>query len=258
MSELVEQLAARTFKSLPREWPALLSGAVVDYGLNLHEIRSIATDLAWLARRRGDPLPDFPVGDSPADVNSVSDLINLYLIGQRLRFDFKFSELRHVAQSWPNREPEDALVTSFLAFSALGERSPEAVELLNRALNLFDADRRTRHICLAGIWSAHHLEGQAQLLLRLCNLMFDLGEGDGNVHFRRAAAFRKLDRFAEALDDVNQAMAMLPPGNNDVNQDYLRERELIGLAMSLLEREKMPSVRERAANLLPPSEEDNT
>ncbi len=224
---IVEAIAATMGDTPHALWPARLAKLARDCRLNLSQTRSVATDLAWIARRRGEPVTELLV-DGPPERR----LISLYVTGQRLRFDFKFSELRSVAKSWPSRDPEDALVTSFLAFSALGTRSPDGTELLHRALNLPDADRRTRFVCLAGIWSAHHLSDQGQRLVELCDQILTMREGDGNVYFRRAAGYRKLGRFTEVLDDIDRAIEMLPPGNNDVNQDYIRERELIGLAMS--------------------------
>jgi hypothetical protein len=61
--------------------------------------------------------------------------------------------------------------------------------------------------------------------------MVALGEADGTVYFRRAAAHRMLGRHEEALVDIDYALSLLAPGNNDINQDYLRERQLIGLVM---------------------------
>jgi hypothetical protein len=57
------------------------------------------------------------------------------------------------------------------------------------------------------------------------------GEGNETVYFRRATAYRMLGDFSAALDDIDLAFSMLSPGNNEIHQDYLRERQLIGLAI---------------------------
>ena len=58
-------------------------------------------------------------------------------------------------------------------------------------------------------------------------------EADGTVYFRRATAHRLLHMTDQVLDDIDYALSLLPPGNNEINQDYLRERQLIGLIAHL-------------------------
>jgi hypothetical protein len=125
----------------------------------------------------------------------------------------------------------DALVQSFDAFAKLGARTPGAIAQLQTTLNLDDLDTRARHVCLGGIWSAHTLPEQATLLLDLANKMIDIGEADSNVYFRRASAYRLLNKFTEALDDIDHAFTLLASGNNEIHQDYLRERQLISVAI---------------------------
>jgi len=76
-----------------------------------------------------------------------------------------------------------------------------------------------------------HLYSCGQCLLDLANTMIGAGEADGTVYFRRAMAYRMLGMFPAALDDIDHAFSMLPPGNNEIHQDYLRERQLIGVAV---------------------------
>ncbi len=59
----------------------------------------------------------------------------------------------------------------------------------------------------------------------------------------RASSKVRLDRFPSpqhdietekndnVADDIDHAFSMLPPGNNEIHQDYLRERQLIGVAI---------------------------
>ena len=70
-------------------------------------------------------------------------------------------------------------------------------------------------------------------MLDLANAMIQAREADGTVYFRRAAAYRLLGEFPAALDDIDRALSMLAPGNNEIHQDYLRERQLIGLAIQV-------------------------
>jgi hypothetical protein len=212
-------------------WIGELARAADQLALPTPQLRSIATRLTWISRRRGQPIPDAPglFMDS-----GTGGLLLLYVCGQRFRFDFNFRGLLAFLEQYEDSDhAEDALVQSFRVFAKLGARLPDATEDLNHVLQLPDMDTRARHVCLAGIWSAYTIPGQGSLLLKLANRMVELGEADGTVYFRRAAAHRMLRNFQAALDDIDYALSLTAPGNNEINQDYLRERQLIGLAAEL-------------------------
>jgi len=109
---------------------------------------------------------------------------------------------------------------------------------LDQVLELDDLDTRARHVCLAGLWSAYTLPEQATRLLDLANTMIGAGEADGTVYFRRAMAYRMLGMFPAALDDIDHAVSMLPPGDNEIHQDSLRERQLIGVAVQSCQQDR--------------------
>jgi tetratricopeptide (TPR) repeat protein len=211
------------------KWIAeIAAAAAVNWGLP--DLRSKVTQLTWQARRLGHLIPlHHPFHGDPG----LPGLVALYICGQRYRFDFNFCRLDEYLDAHKNSaHAEDALVQSFHAFADLGlARNSDAVSRLNHVLSLTDADTRVRQVCLAGLWAAYRLPDQSDRLLNLANKMVALGEADGTVYFRRAAAHRMLGRHEEALVDIDYALSLLAPGNNDINQDYLRERQLIGLVM---------------------------
>lgn len=210
-----------------REWWSA-AAAEFDAGeLTLPEARALVAELAWAQRLRGDAIP--AIG---ADLDGSTARFALYEVTQRHRFDFRFASVTRVLRDRPGQVAGDALLAAMAAFAELGSGDDRGLSSLEDAWARPDADRRCRFILLAGLWSAHHLPEQGALLLARCDEVFERGEGDLNVHFRRAAAYRKLGRLREALRDVDAALELLPPGQNDVNQDYLRERELIGLAVT--------------------------
>jgi hypothetical protein len=215
-------------------WIRELSVAADRAQLSIAQLRSIATDLTWIDRRLAHPVPT----ESNYCRNSgIGGLLHLYTCGQRFRFDFNFSGLSIFLDDHRDLPHiDDALVQSFSAFAKLGARAPGAVDQLMHTLGLEDLDFRARHVCLAGLWSAHTLPEQAVLLLELANEMIGLGEADSNVYFRRATAYRMMGKFSEALDDIDHALALLAPGNNEIHQDYLRERQLIGVAFQSFSR----------------------
>lgn len=184
-----------------------------------------------MSRRLGHPIPALA---AHCRDTGVLGLVHQYACGQRLRFDFNFSGLRDFCDSHASSpHASDALVQSFRVFARLGARQPGATEDLEAVLRLPDADTRARQVCLAGLWSAYLVPGQGRMLLSLADEMIARGEADGTVYFRRAAANRLLGNYAAALDDIDCALSMTRPGNNEINQDYLRERQLIGLAAQL-------------------------
>jgi len=215
----------------PNRWIEELAQTADDLEFSVPQLRSIATNLAWISRRLGQPTPT--VRGYCTDPGTLGR-VHLYVCGQRFRFDFNFTDLSSfLAEHGGSPYAGDALVQSFSAFAKLGARQPGAVAQLDHVLKLPDLDNRARHVCLAGIWSAHTLPEQATLLLSLADDMIGLSGADGTVFFRRAAAYRMMGRFSEALDDIDYAFSILPSGNNEVHQDYLRERQLIGLAIQM-------------------------
>jgi hypothetical protein len=212
-------------------WIDELARFASDHQLSTAELRSVCTHLTWISRRLGHPIP---LIDRHCSADAIPGLLHLYVCGQRLRFDFNFLALRSfIDRHQHSPHASDALVQSFTVFSALGTRQPGATEDLSGVLQLPDIDTRARHVCLAGLWSAYTVPNQGNLLLSLADKMIDLGEADGTVYFRRAAANRLLGNYLAALDDIDRALSMTQPGNNEINQDYLRERQLIGLAAQL-------------------------
>ena len=201
------------------EWYASLGAATEQYAADLPVLRRVVTDLAWQARDQR-----VPVAPIPDDLTGHALRAARYYVGQRLRFDFKFRELRHVTQPW--LASGDTLVTALAGFAALGLREPFGRVLVEKALAADDADEKTRHICLHALWFSQDPEDLA-LLLDLSAQMFGRGEGGANAHYRRAGALRSLGRYEDALAEIELAIERHGSGDNRVHQDYVRERELI-------------------------------
>ncbi|GIG63428.1 hypothetical protein Lfu02_78000 [Longispora fulva] len=225
-ARLVQHLATGT-RGDRLSWISELATRSERHGLSLPEIRSIAADLAWLARDAGQRYPGSADWDAAATASRRHRLILAYVHGQRLRYDFKFEALQAQTYTWLTEFGDDALILALAAFAALGMRTARGLELYRQAIAAPDADGRTRHVCLHAIWFADHVPDQPQLVLDLSNSMMTTGTGDANLFYRRAYALRKLGRYDQALEEIDRAIGMLAPGNNAVHQDYVRERELI-------------------------------
>lgn len=215
----------------PDTWLRALADKAEQLDLTIPELRSATARLSWVSRKAGHPIPSDHLRWASGD---VYQRVLLYVCGQRFRFDFNFHGLKgYLRDCRESPSAQDALVQSFGVFVKLGLRESDAISDLHRVLALPDTDTRARQVCLAGIWAASTLSEQPALLLDLANAMIELGEADGTVYFRRATAHRLLGMPEQALDDIDYALSLLTPGNNEINQDYLRERQLIGLVSQL-------------------------
>jgi tetratricopeptide (TPR) repeat protein len=225
---LVDHFASRT-SSDGLDWIADLARSVEQYGLGLPEIRRAATDLAWLARLSEQRCPgDLEWGSARGLSGSpMQRLVLAYVHGQRLRFDYRFRETLTRCNDWLSEFHDDALVLSFAAFGGLGSRALNGLDLYNRAVEAPDADDKSRQVCLTAIWFADHLEDQPDILLRLSDEMMARGEGNENIHYRRAAALRRLGRYDEALAEIDLAIDLFGVGNIMVHEQYAQERRTI-------------------------------
>lgn len=192
----------------------------LDHLVDLAELRRVVSDVAWEARARGlaTSLP-------PDGLPERQRLAARYYYAQRLRFDFKFNELGHWCRKWLD-DDNDALLVALAGFAAFGQGEPAARSFVNRSLNASDADTKSRQACLHALWFSQDLEDLGTLL-KISKKMISQGEGDANIHYRRAGALRRRGAYDEALREIDSAIERLASGTNDVHGDYARERELI-------------------------------
>jgi tetratricopeptide (TPR) repeat protein len=228
VTHLVPQLSTSSLA-----WIDELATRTQRYRLSLAEMRSAATDLAWLAREVGQRYPNSSDWDAVRTAAPHHRLVLAYVHGQRFRFDYKFEPLQAHTHLWLDEFCDDALVLALAAFACLGARSPRGLELFHKSVGAADADTKSRHVCLAAMWFADHVPDQPEIMLSLSNRMMTAGVLDSNVFYRRAYALRKLGRYEQALEEVDRAISLLDIGNNRVHQDYVRERELIIVTMQM-------------------------
>ncbi|MFI0480489.1 tetratricopeptide repeat protein [Actinomadura sp. 9N215] len=231
---LVDHLAPGT--SQPSSaWVGELVSLIEDFGLSIPEIRRATTDLAWIARINAQPY----LGDDDwtrvlrASNTRTARLCLVYIQGQRLRFDYRFEELRRRCLDWLTEFEDDALVRSLAAFAALGSRSSNGLNMFRRAVDAPDADGKSNQVCLTAIWFADHLPEQPQMMLRLADEMMARGQEDEVVYYRRATAYRKLRQFDEALFEIDRAIDGLGVGDVLRHEQFTQERRAIVLAQDL-------------------------
>ncbi|MEU9132798.1 hypothetical protein AB0D08_32620 [Kitasatospora sp. NPDC048540] len=156
----------------------------------------------------------------------------------KLQANFQFDALRRFIEGSPlmARCPAgDPLVAAYGAFAALGSRSSSTaygIELLDRAWNAPDRSRQVTDICLHALWAARPFDDQGELL-RARSEQALADHPDAHIfHFRLASGLRICERFDEALDAIDAALAQLPAigsrGSHGLLQEqYLRERHTI-------------------------------
>ncbi len=154
-------------------------------------------------------------------------LVLAYVHGQRLRFDYRFRESQARCNEWLGEFHDDALIMSFAAFGGIGSRASNGLDLFHRAVRAPDTDNKSLQVCLSAIWFADHLEEQAETLLSLADDMMARGEVNENIHYRRAAALRRLGRYDEALAAIDLAIDLFGVGNILVHEQYAQERRTI-------------------------------
>ncbi|WP_214327259.1 tetratricopeptide repeat protein [Nonomuraea sediminis] len=208
------------------EWIRELAVLAKTEKLTVPEIRDLTSNLAWDSRAAGEAIPGEDLQPYGVVDPDLYRLIVVYVRGQRLRFDFLFRELHESAQKWL-REFDDALIRAFGALGAFGLRLPDGRELYRQSDSAKDADRSSRYVLLAALWTANHLPEQGEMLLSLSSKMVGLGETSPNLYFRRARAFSRLGKYEEAEDDVFRAMELLGTDANDIHADYMREWQLV-------------------------------
>jgi hypothetical protein len=222
----------------PLEWIWNLSDRFEHHALPLPVIRSVTADLAWAARHAARPYPDeaeWEAALAAAPPNTMRPLVVAYVLGQRLRFDFKLERLRSWSRRWLDLFTDDALILGLAAFAELGLKDSEGFEFFKRSTQSPNADARSRHVCLAAMWFADHIEDQPKILLELSSEMISKGEVNSDVYYRQALGLRKLGRYKEALQAIDRAMDKREVGDLEVYQNYARERELIGTTVAINE-----------------------
>jgi hypothetical protein len=98
---VVSYLAPRT-SSDALDWITELAIIAGQHRLSIPELRRVATDLAWLARLAEQRCPGDQEWGLARDVvgSRMKRLVLAYVHDQRLRFDYRFQELRERSNEW--------------------------------------------------------------------------------------------------------------------------------------------------------------
>lgn len=213
-------------------WIDELADLATECDVSQRVLRGTVSALAWKARDARQPLPAVSVDESGPI--GTRELCRRYLLGFRLRFDFRFEALGALVPTWLRADPDDALFLAMSGFAGLGRQSRKALKDIDASLASSNADYVTRIFCLHGLWFGNDVEGQAERIIALSDEFIAGGEVEPNVYYWRAYAFRRMERFDEAIESIDLAIDMHGTGMNSIHQDFARERSLITTSKLLL------------------------
>ncbi|WP_349828495.1 tetratricopeptide repeat protein [Brevibacterium litoralis] len=194
------------------------------------EFHKTISDAAWIDREHGraidyEKIVDDELGTPASD---KLEIIKYEATAQRLRYDFKFSQLDDVNTRESLREgSRSELLLPFRAFASLGLRMASSKDITAEAMDLNCVNAVGRWIVLHGLWFGTHLEEQSDLMIELSDRMIKKHEIDANLYYWRAFALRNAGDLSDALESIDQALELHDSAQVNVHQDYVRERELI-------------------------------
>ncbi|WP_217570528.1 hypothetical protein [Streptomyces sp. GbtcB7] len=219
------------------QWPARLACDLRELDATWQESAQVCADAAWTARSAGrsvlGQLRPEQIRTPGPDSITARTYRHLYL--SALRYDFRCPTLQSLVDQLPPtaRESLDCYSRALYAFALLGQSKTEGLTLMDRVLADAGDHPKTLHVLLHGLWLGHHLPGRAERMLAIAaRPPFDV-RTDPIVLFRAAGALRQLGRHQAALESIDRALDLLPPGDVSVHADLVRERSLIAASQDI-------------------------
>ncbi|MFI0743014.1 tetratricopeptide repeat protein [Streptomyces sp. NPDC021100] len=215
-------------------WPDVLAGLLGDIDATWQESAEVCSDIAWQARATGTSallaVRAEQITDPVADPVIARAHRHLYLVG--LRYDFRCPSIEALFELMP---PEvvgrlDVYSRALWAFALLGQSRTDGFEMMDRVLVDAGDHPKVLQVLLHRLWLGHRLPGREERMLGLLDRPPFADRTDPVALFREAAALRGLGNYRKALDVIDRALDLLPPGDPAVHADFVRERSLITAA----------------------------
>ncbi|MFI1183581.1 hypothetical protein ACH4UT_29110 [Streptomyces sp. NPDC020799] len=235
-SAVLEQVraTAATAAASGDAWPDDLAGLLTEIHATWQESAEACADLAWQARATaGSALlvlrPEQITSPGPDPVTART-YRHLYLVG--LRYDFRCPSIEVLFHRMPPTVVHrlDAYSRALWAFALLGQSRTDGLVLMDEVLAEAGGHPKTLQVLLHGLWLGHRLPGREERMLQLLGLPSFAGRTDPIALFGKAASLRGLGNYRKALDVIDQALGLLPPGHTHVHADLVHERSLITAA----------------------------
>jgi tetratricopeptide (TPR) repeat protein len=212
-------------------WPAQLTARLSELEATWQESAQVCADAAWTARAAGHSVLDLLRAEDAvaAGPDPIATRVYRHLYLSALRFDFRCPTLASLVEQLPPQEREglDCYTRALYAFALLGQSRADGLPLLDQVLAEADDHPKTLHVLLHGLWLGHTLPGRAERMLAIAARPPFAARTDPIVLFREAGALRQLGEYQAALESIDRALDLLPPGDVSVHADLVRERSLI-------------------------------
>ncbi|MEU5239718.1 hypothetical protein ACH4UR_25330 [Streptomyces lydicus] len=189
------------------------------------ESAAFLSGVAWQARRDGRRLVDEVSRETSQAVDPIVARTRLHLLGLALRYDFRRVALEEVMLA--HRGPWDVYSSALFAFALLGQSKTRGVELMHEVLTAADDDKKALHTLLHGLWLGDALPSRHQHMMSILARPPFRRRTDAVALFWEAGILREMRCFRKALDTIDRALDVLPPGDPGVHDDLVRERALI-------------------------------
>ncbi|PAU44689.1 hypothetical protein [Streptomyces albireticuli] len=211
-------------------WPDVLAGLLTEFHATWQESAEACAAVAWQARATGGSAllvlrPEQITSPGPDPVTART-YRHLYLSG--LRYDFRCPSIEVLFHRMPPAVVHslDAYSRALWAFALLGQSRTDGLALMDKVLAEADGHPKTLQVLLHGLWLGHRLPGREEHMLQLLNLPPFAGRTDPIALLHKAASLRGLGNYRKALDLIDQALGLLPPGDTAAHADLVRERSL--------------------------------
>ncbi|MER5782641.1 tetratricopeptide repeat protein [Streptomyces mobaraensis] len=226
--------AAATAVAAGDTWPDVLADLLSDIDATWQESAEVCADIAWQARATGTSallvLRPEQITDPVSDPVIARAHRHLYLAG--LRYDFRCPSIEALFDRMPPAVVHhlDVYSRALWAFALLGQSRTGGFAVMDQVLDGADDHPKVLQVLLHGLWLGHRLPDREERMLRLLDRPPFADRTDPVALFREAAALRGLGNYRKALDIIDRALDLLPPGDPSVHADFVRERSLITAA----------------------------
>ncbi|MDX3855662.1 hypothetical protein [Streptomyces sp. AK02-01A] len=215
-------------------WPSILAGLLGEIGATWQESADVCGDVAWQARAGGHSalllLEPEQITRPSTEPVTARTYRHVYL--GTLRYDFRCRTIETLLHALPDGAADelDCYSHALGVFALLGQSRTTGYVGMEQVLGEAGDHVKTLHVLLHGLWLGHRLPGREEHMLRLLARPPFAARADPIALFREAAARRGLGQHHRALEAIDRALDLLPPGDAAVHADLVRERSLITAA----------------------------
>ena len=213
-----------------REWPRLLEGWCQEARISDDLAIPIINAITWNARERGASallgMSVEDLHDSRLDPDHLKFRSYIFLTSARYNFDFSLIHRGFSYLPEPFRSSTEYL-TALKLFARMGQRRDYELSTVEEVQSETDSDK-VLQLLLHALWFTDG-EREAELMITIADKLLSQNRADSVTYMRKATALRRLGKYSLATAAIDQAISTLDASETKIHQDYVRERELIGV-----------------------------